>query len=154
MWRSAIELRALHAGHRQAVALHLLALSADDRIARFGLALKDVAILRWAERVDWATQRWWGAWLPDDMGLAATLQLAPGGRPGVWELALSVAPPLRRAGVGSALVAAALAATPALRALVCYHGHPAMRAIARRLGCPVRAQRQPPRLMLWPRPLD
>lgn len=152
MWRSSLEARLdiqpLRADHRQALGLHLLSLNADDRAARFGLALKDEAVLRWLAGVDWAAQRGWGAWLPGDGALVAALQLAPTAQAGAWELAVSVHPLARRRGVATRLVATALAQLPEARTLLCHHGHPALRAIGQRLGCAVRGGADPPRLML------
>ncbi|QTD44483.1 GNAT family N-acetyltransferase [Ottowia testudinis] len=138
----------LRAEHRQALGLHLLSLNADDRAARFGLALKDEAVLRWLAGVDWAAQRAWGAWLPGDGGLVAALQLAPTGQAGAWELAVSVHALARRRGVATRLLKLALAGLPEVRTLLCHHGHPALRAIGQRLGCEVRRGVGEPRLML------
>ena len=123
----------LHAAHACAVRRHLLALDQDDRVARFGLGMRDEALGRWCAGIDWGRQRWWGVWLPGKAVLAGVLQLAPTGREGAWELALSVAAPLRRRGIGMQLLAQGCA-SPA-RVLHCHHGHPAVRVMAARLGC-------------------
>lgn len=131
-----IELGVLDARHAHALAVHLLALDADDRYARFGYCLPDAAIVAWVRRIDWLRDRWIGAWCGPDAMLAGALQLAPTRCPGTWELALTVASPARRQGVGTRLLATALC-DPALsmcRRLICHHGHPAVTAIAQRLG--------------------
>lgn len=148
MWWSSLDLHPLSSGHQHALSLHLLTLDANDRATRFGLALKDAAILDWVARIDWREQRWWGAWLPGDLGLGGAVLLAPCETAGCWELALSVDPQLRRGGLGTALVQCALAQAPDVRRVVCYHGHSVMRALARRSGYSVRAYRDSPRLEL------
>lgn len=131
-----IELGVLDARHGSALGLHLLALNADDRYARFGHSLGDRAVLDWVRRIDWHGQRWMGAWTCPEGLLVGVVQLARTRLPHRWELAVSVAAPMRQRGLCTELLAAALQA-PALRAcdsLACHHGHPALTGVARRLG--------------------
>lgn len=130
MWPSNLEVSALLPVHRAALGLHLLALSADDRYARFGMALNDDAVLRWVAGIDWQTQRWWGAWLPGDMGVIAALQFTPTTTSGTWELAMTVSMAARRQGLARLLFAAAMGQMQDVRALVGHHGHPALARIA------------------------
>jgi GNAT superfamily N-acetyltransferase len=152
MWPLAIEFGILDARHARAVGLHLLALDEDDRYARFGHALADQAVLAWVRHNRWQEQRWTGAWAGPDAMLVGALQLAPTGRARTWELALTVAAPLRRQGLGTALLGAALR-DPALedcRGLVCQHGHAALAGMARRLGLRLTLRRGEPRVALLP----
>lgn len=126
--------------HRGALGLHLLALSAEHRYARFGATLSDEALLRWVAHLAWDRQHSWGAWLPGDLGLVGVLQLTTTRRPGSWELALTVAAVLHGRGVGTTLLATAVGQMPDVRQLVCQHGHGAICAIAKRLGYAVRWQ--------------
>lgn len=142
------EFGVLRPRHGPALARHLLALDADDRCARFGLAMSDAALRAWVAGIRWDGQHWIGAW--EGPCLRATLQLAPTGLTSDWELALTVERPLRRQGLATALLAQALG-DPALtdcRGLLCHHGHAALRGMARRLGLALRAQTEPPRLRL------
>jgi len=136
MSRLPIELCALDARHVQVLGLHLLALDDDDRYARFGQCLSDEAILRWVRRIDWGSDRWMGAWSGAYGLLLGAVQLAPTRQAGVWELSLTVAAPARRHGVGSCLLAAALddRTLGVCRTLLCHHGHPALKIMARSLG--------------------
>lgn len=150
MWPSTLELSPLLPVHRGALGLHLLALSPDDRYARFGTTLSDEAVLRWVARIAWPRQRWWGAWLQGDLGLQAVLQLSPTRRAGAWELTLTVNEPLRGQGLGTSLLAAAMGQMPDVERLLCQHGHAAMPAMARRLGYGVQLRGLPPRLEITP----
>lgn len=51
MWPSTLEISPLLPVHRGTLGQHLLALSRDDRYARFGLTLSDEALLRWLARI-------------------------------------------------------------------------------------------------------
>ncbi len=150
MWLSRLEISPLLPVHRGALGLHLLALSADDRYARFGVTLSDEALLRWVARIAWPRQRWWGAWLQGDLGLLGALQLVPTRQSGIWELALTVNPALRGQGLGSMLLGTAMGQMPDVQRLLCQHGHVAMPAMARRLGYGVRQRGEPPRLEITP----
>ena len=150
MWPSTLELSPLLPAHRGALGLHLLALARDDRHARFGLTLSDEAVLRWVAQLNWPRQRWWGAWLQDDLGLQAALQLTPTRRTGAWELTMTVNAPLRGRGLGTALLASAMAQMPEVQTLLCQHGHAALPAMARRLGYGVQLSGEPPRLEITP----
>lgn len=136
MYRLITDTGRLTPGHRAALQLHLLSLDADDRYHRFGMPLSDERLQAWAQAVPLAGGLWWGAWGPADTGLLGALQLAPTTQAHVHELALTVSPTARRQGVGTSLLAAAAGAacTGGLRTLVCEHGHPAVAAMARRLG--------------------
>lgn len=52
MWPSQLDVRRLAPAHTNAIGLHLLALDADDRYARFGHAIRDEALLDWVRRID------------------------------------------------------------------------------------------------------
>ncbi|MFN5048388.1 GNAT family N-acetyltransferase [Roseateles sp.] len=131
-----IELGVLDARHVHALGLHLLALDEPDRHARFGQSLGDEALLAWVHRIPWQRDRWMGAWAGPENHLVGAIQLVRTRRPGVWELALSVAAPVRRHAVATRLLAAALGDTALAdcRSLLCHHGHPALRRMARHLG--------------------
>lgn len=146
-----IELRALDARHVQVLGLHLLALDDDDRYARFGQCLSDEAILSWVRRIDWDADRWTGAWGGPDAIFLGAVQLAQTRQAGVWELSLTVAAPARRFGVGTGLLAAALGDRALLgyRTLVCHHGHPALKIMAKRLGLHLSEHRSEPRFALY-----
>lgn len=134
MWPSSLEISPLLPVHRSALGLHLLALPAEHRYARFGATLSEEAVLRWVARLAWERQRCWGAWLPGDMGLVGVLQLARVRRSDSWELALTVTAALQGRGVGTTLLATALGQMPDVRQLVCQHGHAAILAMVKRLG--------------------
>ncbi|WP_234263778.1 hypothetical protein [Hydrogenophaga sp. NFH-34] len=149
MWRSTLELVPLSAEDRRALAVHLLALDADDRYARFGCTLGDAALRNWVRDISWPAQRWWGWRRRTGAGLLAALQLVPTAEPGAWELALSVQRPVRRLGLGSALLSAAVCrADTELHCLLGHHGHGALVAMGRRLGYGVQLSGQPPRVRL------
>lgn len=140
-WCSDLELRRLWPANCGALLLHLLRLSPEDRYARFGVTLNDAALGYWIERQDWRCHRWWGVWDDADACLHGALQLSPVGEPGDWELALSIAEPLRRRGLGTALLAQAVHDTPDATRLFCHQGHTALAAMARRLGWATRKDR-------------
>ena len=146
MWPSSLDISPLLPAHRGALGLHLLALPAEHRYARFGATMSDEAVLRWVARLGWERQRCWGAWLPGDLGLVGVMQLAHTRQPGSWELALTVATALHGRGVGTTLLATALGQMPDVQQLVCQHGHAAIFAMAKRLG--YGAHRQGPQLWL------
>ncbi|MFP8780133.1 GNAT family N-acetyltransferase [Hydrogenophaga sp. RWCD_12] len=131
-----IELSVLDARHARALGLHWLALDDDDRYARFGQCLSDDALLNWVRRINWDSDIWMGAWCGAEDLLLGAVQLAPTRHTWVWELSLTVAASIRRRGVGTDLLAAALREPGALgcRTLQCHHGHPALRIMAGRLG--------------------
>lgn len=135
-WKA--EFRRLRADQGSAVLLHWLSLGPEDRYHRFGLHLSDEALLRWSRGLQWASHRWWGAWLPavgpGGSVLAGVLQLTPTTQPACWELALSVQTPVRRLGIATGLLRTVLMETPALQQLACLHGHPAVMAMATPLG--------------------
>ncbi|WP_369959067.1 GNAT family N-acetyltransferase [Limnohabitans sp. T6-5] len=98
------------------------------------MSIKDEALLSWVADIDWQTQRWWGAWLPNDLGLIGALQLSPSRQSGQWELAMTVSAPIRRRGVGAVLLSTAVEQTPEVECLVCHHGHIAVIAMTKKLG--------------------
>lgn len=134
MFLSNLEIYRLLPAHRSALGLHLLSLSSDDRYDRFGMALQDETILKWVSNIDWQSQRWWGAWLPSDIGLVGALQLSPCRQENAWELAITVNALIRRHGIGSLLLASAVEQSSDVHLLLCQHGHKAMRAISKELG--------------------
>lgn len=149
MWRSTLELVPLSVGDCRALAAHLLALDADDRYARFGCTLGDAALRNWVHGISWPAQRWWGWRWRTGPGLLAALQLVPTAEPGAWELALSVQRPVRRLGLGTALLSAAVCgADTELHCLLGHHGHAALVAMGRRLGYGVQLSGQAPRVRL------
>lgn len=136
MWPSTLELLPLRVQHRAALGLHLLSLDMDDRYARFGMSLSDEALLHWVAGIRWQEDHWWGAWCvgAPDLGLLASLQLAPTSERGVRELALTVCRPARGQGVGMRLLRHALAQQPSVRGLRCHHAHPAVVEMLARLA--------------------
>lgn len=148
MSRYPLELGMLLPVHRAAIRLHLLSLSADDRHARFGHAMSDAALMLWCDHAMDGGRLWWGAWAPHEGGLCAALQLCPVGHDGTWELGLTVAHPVRRRGLGTALLGHALRHLPQVRQVVCHHGHPAIVHMARRLGLTVHARGDAPGIRL------
>jgi GNAT superfamily N-acetyltransferase len=134
MWLSTLEAHPLRPAHAHAVGLHFMALTADDRYARFGSSMSDEALLQWVNRLDWCSQHWWGIWGCDDVGLIATLQLSQTRTAGVHELALSVHPQTRREGLGTRILCTALAQSPEVHRLVCHHGDPAVLKMLVRMG--------------------
>lgn len=133
MWPSTLEISLLLPAHRGALGLHLLALAPYDRHARFGVTMRDEAVLAWVAQLAWHRQRWWGAWL-GDLGLLGALQLTPTRQAGTWELAMTVSAPVRGQHLGTRLMSAAIGQMPEVKQLVCHHGHAAVHLMARRLG--------------------
>jgi len=150
MWPLTIEIGPLGEKDRPALGLHMLALDADDRRSRFGLGLGDASVLAWVHHIRWQETQWTGAWGEPGLGLLGAVQLAPTGRAGHWELAMTVARPLRRQGLGTALLASALrdGTAHSVRGLVCLHGHPSLHGMARRLGLDMHVQVNEPRVRL------
>lgn len=135
-----IEIAWLGHHHAAALGVHLLALNDDDRYARFGHRLNDAAVLRWVRRIDWQRDGWLGAWWAAEDALVGVLQLAPlsteMANAGTVEVAITVLPLLRRQGLATRLLATALVdeRLAHCRLLLCHHGHPAVFALANRLG--------------------
>lgn len=135
-----IEIAWLGHHHTAALGIHLLALDSDDRYARFGHRLTDTAVLRWVRRIDWKRDGWMGAWWAAEDALVGALQLAPlpteTATAGTVEVAITVLPLLRRQGLATRLLASALVddRMAHCRRLLFQHGHPAVFALARRLG--------------------
>lgn len=137
MSRLPIDIRPLTPTDLPAVRLHHLSLSPDDRYARFGMPMNDEAIWRWTSSIRWADDLWLGAWLPPDCGLVGVLHLSPTNRHGTSELALTVHALVRRHGIATRLFARAVQHQTALDAMVCEHGHDAIRSIGQNQGWPV-----------------
>lgn len=137
MWHSRLEIAPLLAADHAAIRLHWLSLPDDDRHSRFGACLSDTALWQWMQRMDWSAHLWWGAWL--DLGpdggdaLVGVLQLTPTTRLACWEIGLSVQGPMQRQGIGTRLLASAVARMPHIQRFLCLRGHSALRAMARRL---------------------
>lgn len=146
MWQSKLELSSLASTHRNALSAHLLCLSAEDRYERFDANLRNEALPQWIAGIDWQQQRWWGAWFPQTRVLVGSLQLVPTPEPGTWDIGLTVIEGLRRQGIGTMLLATAMAHMPALRHLTGHCGHPAITAIGERLGFETVAEAQIPRV--------
>lgn len=72
---SPVPIRSLHAGHRDAVLAHLLALDTSDRYLRFGYAASDGQIARYIDSLDFARDRFFGVFSPD-LRLMALAHLA------------------------------------------------------------------------------
>lgn len=86
---------------------HLQALSFDDRRSRFGHGMKDQALQRWVDQLDWHGQWLWHPHA-QDAPVQALLHLAPAGQPHTWEVGLSVEAALRGQGWGRRLMTHAL----------------------------------------------
>lgn len=134
MWPSTLKVHTLRPVHAHAIGLHLLALNADDRYNRFGVAISDAALRDWVQRLDWRVQPWWGIWGGSDMGLLAVLQLSKTRQSAVYELAMSVHPLVRCEGLGTRLLTTVIQQSPEVRKLICHHGHVAVRKMIHRMG--------------------
>lgn len=89
---------------RAKFASHLLALGAEDRRLRFGLAIADAAIEEYVARVDFARDAVFGVF-DDELRLAGAAHLARADAHA--ELGVSVLPGHRGRGIGGALLARA-----------------------------------------------
>ena len=87
---------------RDALERHFLALNAEDRRLRFGVALSDHGIRDYVARIDFDRDAVFGVY-DDDMNLAGAGHLARG--EGFAELGVSVLPAHRGKGLGGALLA-------------------------------------------------
>lgn len=87
-----------------ALARHFLALDAEDRRLRFGIALHDAAVSAYVERIDFERDAAFGV-LDDDLRLVGAAHVARG--KGFAELGISVLPGYRGRGLGGALLARA-----------------------------------------------
>ena len=89
---------------RRALETHLLALGAEDRRLRFGIALGDEALRAYAGRIDFERDAVFGV-LDDELALIGAAHLARD--PASAELGVSVLPGYRGRGIGGALLARA-----------------------------------------------
>ena len=87
---------------RSALEKHFLALNAEDRRLRFGVALSDHGVSDYVARIDFERDAVYGVY-DDDMSLAGVGHLARG--EGFAELGVSVLPAHRGRGLGGALLA-------------------------------------------------
>jgi predicted Fe-S protein YdhL (DUF1289 family)/GNAT superfamily N-acetyltransferase len=95
----------LGSAHTMATLTHLMALSADDRRARFGHTLSDEALARFVAALDWGGQWLWG--IMENEHIVALAHLSPPVSDEAWELAVSVLPSERARGLGRQLLNAA-----------------------------------------------
>ncbi len=102
-----VPIRTLHAGHRAKVQAHLLALNDEDRALRFGHAISDERITRYAEQIDFDRDRVFGTF-NRRLELLTLAHLALDREHGVAEFAVSVLPRARGRGLGTRLFAHAV----------------------------------------------
>jgi GNAT superfamily N-acetyltransferase len=86
---------------RSALERHFLALGAEDRRLRFGIAIGDPAVADYVARIDFEHDAAFGVF-DDDLVLLGVAHLARGGRHA--ELGVSVLPGQRGKGIGGALL--------------------------------------------------
>lgn len=91
--------------HAAAVLDHLMALSTEDRRARFGHAVGDEALARWVAALDWGGHWLWA--VIDNTQVLGLAHLTPPVTDLAWELALSVVPAQRGSGMGRHLLTTA-----------------------------------------------
>jgi GNAT superfamily N-acetyltransferase len=136
-----LTIRQLTEFDRTSLERHFLLLGAEDRRLRFGMALPDIALRGYVERIDLVRDAVFAA-TDDDLAIVAAAHLAHNGSDG--ELGLSVLPPHRARGLGSALLTRAHthARNLGLRVLFvhCLAENGAMMHIARRDGMRIVAQ--------------
>ncbi len=145
-----VPIRELDESERPLFRKHLLALGAEDRYLRFGAPLRDDAITRYVDGIDFSTDTLFAVF-DERLALAAAGHFAPLpddaharehdlGR--TAEFGLSVAADARRRGLGSALFlrAAAHARNDGIASLFmhCLSENRAMMRIARRAGMDIR----------------
>ena len=129
---------------RPAVRKHLLALGPDDRYGRFASPLPDVAVVAYADSIDFAHDLCFAIVEPDGQ-LSGFLHLAVHGQ--VAELGASVLPGQRRQGRARCLFKTALASAvdQGIREIHLATGHPVARRICGRLGYLCKTQSVYPR---------
>lgn len=96
-----IHVRELSRLDRTAMEQHFLALDAEDRRLRFGIAIADAAVRDYVARIDFDRDAAFGVY-DDDLLLLAVAHLARGRRHA--ELGISVLPRHRGRGIGGALL--------------------------------------------------
>jgi len=125
----------LTSADREALALHLLALNAEDRRLRFGSVSSDAGIRKYVAGIDFDRDAAFG-YFTDELSLGAAAHVAVAD--GVAELGVSVLEPYRRQGIGSALFerSAGFARNHFIRTLFmhCLTENAAMMHIARKSG--------------------
>lgn len=133
----AIAVQKLGLWQRSAILRHLLRLGGEDRRLRFGQPLRDAAVERYVDGIDFARDRVFGIHV-SDMELCAVAHLALDGARGHAELGLSVDEGLRGRGYGEALLGRSVlhAANRGYRALYmhCLAENAAMLRLAARAG--------------------
>lgn len=90
----------LSAASRDALKRHFRALAADDRRLRFGSMLSDGALDAYVDRIDFDRDAVFGVF-DEQLNLAGVAHVAVAG--GTAELGVSVLPPFRGRGIGTAL---------------------------------------------------
>jgi RimJ/RimL family protein N-acetyltransferase len=133
--------RELTPADRPAFERHLLALAADDRRLRFGIALSDSAISGYVGRIDLDRDALFGV-LDEDLRLLGAAHLARA--PGHAEFGVSVVATHRSRGIGGVLLRRALlhARNWTVRALFmhCLKGNAPMMHLARKHGMLITAE--------------
>jgi GNAT superfamily N-acetyltransferase len=139
--------RKLLPSERALLAEHLMRLSADDRRLRFGgMLLRDEALRRYVDSIDWAHS--WHVGFFAEGALRGVVQLSvprredlgvlPWMRPGAAEFAVSVEKPWQRKGVATRLLgqAVVVARNRNVRDLymLCLPENEPMRRLARKVG--------------------
>lgn len=99
--KNSVHVRELSRLDRTTMAQHLLALDAEDRRLRFGIAIADVAVRDYVARIDFEHDALFGV-AGDDLQLLGAGHLARG--KGFAELGVSVLPGHRGKGIGGALL--------------------------------------------------
>lgn len=134
--------RRLHSADRGALAVHLLALSREDRRLRFGGPSSEDALRDYVARIDFDRDAVFG-FLADDLSLGGAAHVAVAD--GLAELGLSVLAAYRRRGIGTALFrrASDFARNHSIRTLLarCLAENAAMMHIARKSGMKIVASR-------------
>lgn len=102
-----VPIRTLHAGHRDKVRAHLLALNEEDRALRFGHAISDERIAHYVDQIDFERDRVFGTF-DRRLDLLTMAHLALDREHGVGEFGVSVLPRARGRGLGTRLFAHAV----------------------------------------------
>jgi RimJ/RimL family protein N-acetyltransferase len=135
-----IAVQRLNPRHRDDIARHLLLLPADDRRLRFGHQIRDEAVRKYVERIDFDRDRVFGI-QGDDLELIGVAHLALDPAEHAAELGVSVDPGARARGYGFALLQRSVlhAANFGYRALFmfCLAENRVMMHLARKAGLTV-----------------